>query len=161
MGSGKSSAGRRLARLLGWRFRDMDREIERAEGRRIAEIFESAGEPYFRRVEARTANRLLEEERVVIASGGGWPCAPGRLEKLGPDTLSIWLKVPPEVAVARALASRTVRPLLRVADPMARAEALLREREPFYRLARWTIETDRRTPKAVAREIRSRMEREG
>lgn len=76
MGSGKSTVGRLLARRLGWRLVDLDYEIERREGRKIPEIFESSGEPYFRELESR----LLEEavagkpggdRRRVIACGGG------------------------------------------------------------------------------------------
>ena len=47
MGAGKSTVGRRLAKKLGWKFIDLDAEIERREGRSIAEIFRENGEAYF------------------------------------------------------------------------------------------------------------------
>jgi shikimate kinase len=45
MGSGKSTVGRMLARSLGWRLIDLDREVRRREGRSIPEIFSHSGEP--------------------------------------------------------------------------------------------------------------------
>ena len=50
-GSGKSTVGRRVARRLGRPFLDFDSEIERREGRSIAQIFAEAGEPGFRELE--------------------------------------------------------------------------------------------------------------
>jgi len=48
MGTGKSSVGRLVAERLGRTFVDMDLIIEEREGRSIAEIFATEGEPYFR-----------------------------------------------------------------------------------------------------------------
>jgi shikimate kinase len=157
MGSGKSAVGRRLARLLGWRFLDMDREIERDTGRKVARIFDEDGETRFRELEHRTACRLLREEQAVIASGGGWPCFPDRMSELGAGTLAIWLVVSAETAVARAEASWTRRPLLEVEDPLEAARELLAHREPFYRQAHWQLRADDRSPDSLARELRSRL----
>ena len=43
MGAGKTTVGRTLAQRIGWDFIDMDREIEREQGKRISEIFSSEG----------------------------------------------------------------------------------------------------------------------
>ena len=51
MGSGKSTIGWRLADELGWRFIDLDEEIEAAQGRPISDIFDQDGEDLFRRLE--------------------------------------------------------------------------------------------------------------
>ena len=51
MGSGKSSVGALSARLLGWRFVDLDDEIVKSAGMTIAEFFERHGEADFRRRE--------------------------------------------------------------------------------------------------------------
>ena len=45
MGTGKTTVGRAAAQRLGFTFVDSDHEIERAQGRSIADIFARDGEP--------------------------------------------------------------------------------------------------------------------
>ena len=72
MGAGKSSVGRRLAKQLGWKFIDLDEEIERRERRQIAEIFREEGEPHFRSLERLCLKDLSSSaSKAVIALGGG------------------------------------------------------------------------------------------
>ena len=72
MGAGKSSVGRRLAKQLGWKFIDLDEEIERRERRQIAEIFREEGEPHFRSLERLCLKDLSSSaSNSVIALGGG------------------------------------------------------------------------------------------
>ena len=108
----------------------------------IPEIFRQHGEKYFRDAEDQIGRELLRDRRVVLASGGGWPAALGRMEALGPDTLSVWLKVTPEEAVRRARQEGPTRPLLAVSDPVAKATAILEEREPFYAMAQVTLDSE-------------------
>jgi len=72
-GSGKSSAGRALAEMLGLPFVDLDDEIERAAGRSIPEIFQEQGEPRFRELEREALERAASGPRCVVACGGGVP----------------------------------------------------------------------------------------
>lgn len=153
MASGKTSVGRRLARLLGWTFTDFDAEIEADAGASIPEIFARQGEEAFREIEARIGRRLLEEDDVVLASGGGWAAAEGRLSDLPGRTLSVWLRVGPEEAVRRAVAGEGGRPLLDVADPVERARELLEQREPWYARAHITLDAEGATPEELARTI--------
>ena len=67
MGSGKSTAGAVLAERLGWRFLDLDHEIEARDGRSVPQIFAEHGEPHFRHIESATLASLLGERRVVPA----------------------------------------------------------------------------------------------
>ena len=71
MGAGKSTVGRRLAQKLGWRFIDLDDEIERREHRPIADIFREHGEPYFRSIERLCLKDVASFSDAVIALGGG------------------------------------------------------------------------------------------
>src|SRR5690606_38832104 len=89
MASGKTTVGRLLAERLGWRHLDLDAEIEREEGRSVAEIFRAEGEAYFRRREAVTGERLLAEPRTVLTPGGGWAADPARLDRLPEGTLTV------------------------------------------------------------------------
>ena len=71
MGSGKSTAGQRLARKIGYRFVDMDDLIEETSGMRIPGIFRELGEEIFRKWERDILLELCVRERVVISTGGG------------------------------------------------------------------------------------------
>lgn len=153
MGSGKSLVGRRLARALGWDFKDLDVAVERAEGRSVERIFAESGEAHFRAAEAAAAGALLGRDRVVVSAGGGWAAVPGRLRELPAGTRSVWLKVSPEEAVRRTGRSRRARPLLAVRDPLERARALLAERTPFYAEADLEVDTEGRSVEDVAARI--------
>ncbi len=160
MGSGKSTIGPLLARELSWRFVDLDEAVERTAGRSIPEIFREDGEAAFREMEAGEAERQLVEDGVVLASGGGWPCFPGRMEALPEGTLSIWLEVPPEVALERTTGDEAERPLLTVPDPLRRAKELLAAREPYYRAAHWWVDTARRTPEELVKRLIENLRRD-
>ncbi len=152
MASGKSTVGRLLADRLGWEFVDLDRLIELWSGRTVAAIFAEQGEEAFREIEARLGREQLERERVVLAPGGGWAAAEGdRMETLPEGTLSVWLRVAPEVALARAAERPGSRPLLdgSPGEALERARTLLERREPHYRKSRLHLDTDRATPDAI------------
>ena len=74
MSSGKSTLGKKLARLLGYRFVDLDKLIETSEGMAISTIFSLKGEDYFRELESRLLKEIHPNGNVVLASGGGTPC---------------------------------------------------------------------------------------
>ncbi|HDZ11938.1 MAG TPA: shikimate kinase, partial [Bacteroidetes bacterium] len=71
MGSGKSTVGRLLKEVLGWRFMDTDAEIEKRAGKPISRIFAEEGEPAFRKLELKEARRLAGCFNCVVATGGG------------------------------------------------------------------------------------------
>lgn len=152
MGAGKSTVGPLLADALGWDFADLDDEIARREGSHPVEIIRRHGLERFRELESKTARELLGRERVVLAMGGGWAAQPGHMASLRRDSLSVWLRVTPETALARIRGSDTPRPLLEGPDPHA-AAALLRSRIAHYGLSTITIETEGRSPGEVAGEI--------
>lgn len=157
MASGKTTVGRLLADALGWRHLDLDREIEREEGREVAEIFRAEGEAYFRRREAETTARLLEVPGTVLSPGGGWVTNPSHLERLPPRTLTVWLHVSPEEALRRLAAGAEAarRPMLAGGDPEATVRRLLQERDPLYARAAHRVRTDGRPPAEIARDIES------
>ncbi len=153
MGSGKTSVGRAVARRLGWRFVDFDREIEAQEGCSVAEIFTQRGEPAFRALEEEVARRLLRLDHVVLASGGGWAAAPGRLAGVPPGTASFWLQVSAPEAIRRAGVGAGSRPLLARPDAQEEAIRLIARRAPFYKDATWAVDTERSPVLDVAARI--------
>lgn len=50
-GTGKTTVGRQVAKLLSWRFIDIDEEISFELGQDISQVFASQGEPTFRDLE--------------------------------------------------------------------------------------------------------------
>ena len=61
MGAGKTTIGKALAKSLNREFADTDERIEADTGRKIPDIFEKEGEPYFRRLETETLQKLEKE----------------------------------------------------------------------------------------------------
>ncbi len=141
MGAGKSSIGRRLAARLGVPFKDADSEIEHAAGCSISEIFERYGEPAFRDGERKVIARLLTEPPHVMATGGGAFMDGATRERLKQGAVTIWLRAPVDVLLART-GRRDSRPLLRGADPRETLERLLTERSPVYALADRTLDSE-------------------
>lgn len=158
MGSGKTTVGRFLADGLGWRFVDLDEMIEAEEGRTIPTIFREDGEEGFREIEDTLAQRLLLEDRIVLSSGGGWPCREDRLESLPDGTFSVWLQVSAEAALERVGRQGARRPLLEVTDPSVQVAKLLADREPYYRRAACWIDTEVLVPMEAARRIAECMQ---
>ena len=76
------------------------------------------------------------------------------------DTMSVWLKVSPAVAVRRASDQGPTRPLLEGEDATARATALLLGREASYRRARYTLDSEKYGPLELAGEIVKLIEAE-
>src|SRR5262249_55248927 len=68
---GKSTVGPRLASRMGWKFVDLDLEIESAERRSIPEIFKQSGESNFRALETAAIKALDQRPNCVVALGGG------------------------------------------------------------------------------------------
>lgn len=153
MCAGKSTVGPALAERLGWDHLDLDREIERREGRTVPAIFAEEGEAGFRALEAQATAALAGRERLVLSPGGGWITNPALLPALGPGTLAVWLQVRPETVLARSAAAPGERPLLRGPEPLARISRLLAAREPLYRQASLAVPTDDRDPADVVSHI--------
>ncbi len=153
MGSGKTQVGQALAKRLGWSFRDFDQEIRSRLGMPVPEIFFKHGEGFFRQIEERVGAELLLEEDVVLASGGGWPAALGRMEGMPDGTVAVWLQVSPEEAVRRVREEGPTRPLLAVENPVDRARELLESRETFYRQADLVVDSTKGRPEELARTI--------
>lgn len=70
-GSGKSTLGRILARLLGYGFRDTDRDIVRRAGMSINDIVAQHGWEHFRALERQVVADAARLRKHVIAVGGG------------------------------------------------------------------------------------------
>lgn len=131
MGTGKSTVGRRLAKVLGFKWVDTDRLIEERHGS-IPEIFARAGETIFRGIERNIATELATRTRHVFSTGGRMMLDPDNIRTFSAAGRIFCLTVEPDVLVARLLKSPTPRPLLAGGDPEANIRALLAERQAGY-----------------------------
>jgi shikimate kinase len=155
MGAGKTSVGRRLARMLGAPFRDSDQEIEAAAGMSIADIFATLGEPSFRAGERRVIERLLGEAPAVIATGGGAFVEPATRSVIKAGATSVWLRADLETLWER-VRGRRGRPLLDRPDPKATLAEIEARRRSIYTEADVIVDTHRRVSHdAMARAILS------
>lgn len=160
-GAGKSTSGRRLAKILGVPFADSDDLVEQAAGCGVGEIFARSGEEAFRAAEAAAVTRALREFDGVLALGGGALTAETTREALRRSGVNVaYLRTTLETLGRRVGDGRT-RPLL-AADPPARLAELAAEREPVYAgLASITVDTDSRTAGQVAATVAARLHDRG
>ena len=157
MGAGKTTVGKRLARRLGWSFFDADRELESRLGVPVQTIFELEGEPGFRRREAALIDELTQRAQVVFATGGGAVLDAGNRALLHERGRVVYLRASVGDLWHR-LRRDTVRPLLKTADPRARIEELVGQRDPLYReVAHLTIDTGRQPIEQVVDAILERL----
>ena len=154
MGAGKSTVGPVLGARLGRPFIDTDTEVERRAGCPIAEIFAQQGEAAFRRLEAEVVEAATREH-AVVALGGGAIAQPGAAERLAATGTVVYLRASPERLVLR-IDDPSKRPLLAGLGPEERAErvrALLVAREPCYRSAKVTIDTEHTSVSDIVEEL--------
>jgi shikimate kinase len=135
MGSGKTTHGKKIARMIAYDFVDMDAWIVGQEGKSVPQLFADEGEAYFRARETDAIRELASREQVVIATGGGAPCHGQNIELMKEAGLVIYLKFSPAALLSRLMQSKTERPLLTgKSEPemLETIEKLLAERETYY-----------------------------
>lgn len=154
MGAGKSSVGRLLSERLGWRFVDLDRQIEARAGNTVACIFEYAGEHAFRKLETEALDRLLhalaDGDPTVVALGGGAFAQPQNVELLKQCAAPVVFLDAPLDELRRRIGEDDARPLFADAE---RFRQLYEERQLHYRRAAHRIQTDGKSIAEVAREV--------
>jgi shikimate kinase len=152
MGTGKTSVAHALATLLHFQVIDTDDLIERQAHKHIRDIFKDDGEPRFRAYEREVVQKLRDERRLIIATGGGLAANQDNLASLKEHALIVCLWASPEVIWHR-VRHQSQRPLLEDPDPLARIRRLLAEREPFYRQAEVLVNTELRSVREVAAQV--------
>ena len=155
MGAGKSTIGRLLAAELNLNFRDSDRVIEERTGADIPWIFDMEGEEGFRERETAVLQELAGERDAVIATGGGIVLRSQNRDVMKASGYVCYLTASIEQLVERTARDKK-RPLLQVENPRQKIIDLVGQRDPLYQAAAdFVVNTDRRSPKAVAQEIAS------
>jgi XRE family aerobic/anaerobic benzoate catabolism transcriptional regulator len=148
-GGGKSTLGELLAKQRGVPFIELDREIERASGTSLTEIFQLFGQETFRRAEREALDRVLAEHReFVMATSGSIVTEPGTLDVLLSSCFTIWVKAEPDVHMARVVAQGDLRPMSANPRAMDDLVSILNSREPLYAKADATLDTNGRNIEA-------------
>ena len=155
MGTGKTQVGRRLARVLGRPFVDIDDLVEAAAGRPVAEIFAAEGEQRFRALEREAVEQACGVPEAVIATGGGTVLDPENRRRLAAAGPIVCLSARAE-DIIRRVGNPASRPLLSggAEDRIGRIRSLLAERAPTYALAAHTIDTTGLTLDEVVERVR-------
>jgi shikimate kinase len=157
-GSGKSTVGKQLAKRLQLSFVDSDQEIEKRLGCSIREYFEREGESAFRDVEQQVIAELVAGPLAVLSTGGGAVLREANRERLKQCGKVFYLRATPEELMRRLKNDRT-RPLLQVADPLAKLRELYEQRDPLYRgAAHYVVETGRPTVANLVNMIAMQLE---
>lgn len=155
MGTGKSSCGKTAAQQLGYRFVDLDKEIENKYGMTIPAIFKEYGEEWFRVKETEMVRLWAAQKNVVISTGGGTVKNPENTALLKTTGKIICLTANTDIILERT-GRQGKRPVL---DAKAKElngnrklaiEALLKERQPMYAQADYQIDTSVLSPLQVA-----------
>ncbi len=153
MGSGKTTVGRKAARLLDWDFLDLDREVVASTGLSIPSLFAEEGEAGFRRRESQILRDLVGSEPkqhgLILALGGGTLTSPDALAYVRERATVIYLEIDAEHAWSRVC--RSDRPLARDREAFG---ALLDQRRATYDLAAdHVLHVQGRTPDSIAAEV--------
>jgi shikimate kinase len=110
--SGKTTFGRQLAERLHLDFLDLDEFIESGEGRHVTELYSTLGEERFRRLEWKALKKIIKNDHVVIATGGGAPCNCDNMSLMEETGEVIYLKVSDDTLIGRLKRATIDRPIV-------------------------------------------------
>ena len=140
-GSGKSSLGKLLAKITGLKLYDIDKLIIEEIGLEIAEIFQTKGEEFFRKIEEKKTLEILKKSNNIIALGGGAFLNEKIRSKILKNDYSVWLKWDKETLTSRLTKSnkRPITNSLKKNDLIK----LIEKRAKIYSLAKFKINCDK------------------
>jgi shikimate kinase len=158
MGAGKSTVGPILAEELGWKFVDLDNVIETSSQQTVAEIFRDFGEADFRQRERQAVLKLIGEEKIVLALGGGTieDEATRSLLIRSPGNCVVFLHAELPELLARCTVEGKTRPLLAAPESL---EDRHNRRLPLYRAAHITVTTTGLAPEEIATRVLAELNR--
>lgn len=153
MGVGKSTIGKKLAKKLGKKFVDSDREVEKRTGAAIRLIFDLEGEQGFRERESKLVDELTQDNGIVLATGGGVVLSAANRDLLTSRGTVVYLLASPELLVKRTSHDHN-RPLLDTTDRLGKIRTLLNERQSLYEeIADLSLTVDKMAIKEIIEKI--------
>ena len=156
-GCGKTAVGLKLAELLRRPFIDSDALIVERIKVTIAEFVQSSGWELFRQLETEVLKDCCQEDKIVLATGGGVVLARENRTLLKNSGTSVWLQATSETTLERLSedpkSSHSRPPLSSLALNDEILIGLL-EREPLYReVADFIIPVDRKSVEEIVQHI--------
>jgi XRE family aerobic/anaerobic benzoate catabolism transcriptional regulator len=145
-GAGKTTLGQRAAQELSVPFVELDREVERASGMELAEIFATRGQATYRKLERQCLETVIERfDRVVIATGGSLVTEPATYHLLLSSCLVVWLSANPDEHMDRVIAQGDLRPMAEGPQAMDDLNVILASRTALYAKADVEVKTSGRS----------------
>lgn len=164
MGSGKTVIGKKLSVVLGYGFIDLDDYIQHKEGKTIAEIFNKKGEIYFRKIESKYLDEVIESNtNTIISLGGGTPCYGDNMDmiKNAKNASSVYLKASIQSLSERLILEKYQRPLISHIESKELLNEFigkhLFERSSYYSQSDITVNTDHKSVDEVIESIILRL----
>ena len=152
MGSGKTSVGRQISSMTGFKLEDIDSRIVKDSKMEIKDIFAGHGEDYFRKLETKTAGKVFSMKNRVVSTGGGIVTRPENFELMKKGGTVVYLKNSFAVSVKRLNGDKD-RPLFDL-DNLKKTEMLFKKRLELYKKAAdITVVTDNKTVLQAANEV--------
>lgn len=143
MGSGKTTVGAGLAKLLSYPFIDLDEQLVIGQGMPIAAQFKLYGEEIFRQKEREVLRHTAVYTHAVIACGGGAPCYYDNMDWMNRHGITVFMHIPPEKLAIRLQPEKAQRPLLQNLSDEELPHFIankLQERMPYYQQASITAD---------------------
>lgn len=158
MGSGKTTAGKLLAKQMGKTFIDSDEEIQRRTGVTITHIFDVEGEAGFRIRESAVIEDLVQRANIVLATGGGAILCESNRALLKQNGVVVYLKSGVYDLWQRTRHDQN-RPLLKTADPRKKLQEIFEVRDPLYvGMADIVMHTGRQSVHVLLQKLKQRLE---
>jgi shikimate kinase len=156
-GSGKTAAGKGLARKMGLPFYDSDQWIVRLLGRTIGEFVEASGWEAFRALEKTTVQEIFRQKPGVVSLGGGAVLDPENRALIREKGMVVWLKAEVPTLLKRMESdptSKNNRPALSDWDWEKETKTILAERTPIYEeTAHTVLDTEGKSLEEVVEEL--------
>lgn len=141
-GAGKSTIGREAASRLDLPFVELDGWIVERAGMGLGSIFELHGQDYYRRLERRALDELVDGGHGgIAATGGSIVTSHDTFDRLRQQATTVWLKATPEDHWDRVVAQGDARPMANRTGAMDELRSILRARRALYERADHVVDT--------------------
>ena len=148
MGSGKTSIGKKISKILNIKFFDLDELIEKKYNKNVKNIFNDLGEIEFRKKERALLEKMMSKKNLFVLSlGGGTPCYFNNIDLITETTdLTIFLKPNIQQLSKKLFKKKLNRPLIKEVQTEKQMHEFVSkhmlERIHYYKRAKYELDYD-------------------